>query len=291
MAATTRDWVAGARPRTLTTALSPVAVGTAAAASLGSFRLGLALLALGVALSLQVAVNFANDYSDGVRGTDANRIGPDRLVASGKARPSSVRRAAVVAFAVGSLLGLALTVLSGQWWLLAVGAAAIVSAWTYTGSARPYGYLGWGEPSVFVFFGLVATLGTLVTQAHLVPWWAVAAATGVGLHAVAMLVVNNLRDLDTDAMAGKKTLAVRVGDRRTRAIFAATLTAPIIAGVLVATERPWALLTLFLLLPTAIIAVAVVAGARGRGLGTIFAGVSAVGLAYGALLSIGIALN
>ncbi len=137
MPATTRDWIRGARPKTLTTAIAPVAVGSASAYALGSFRPGIALLALGVALALQVAVNFANDYSDGIRGTDANRIGPERLVASGKVAPSRVRAAALAAFVVGSLLGLAMTILSGQWWLLAVGAAAIAAAWSYTEPRAP----------------------------------------------------------------------------------------------------------------------------------------------------------
>lgn len=286
-----RDWVAGARPRTLTTAISPVVVGSACAAAVDTFRLGYALLALGVALSLQVAANFANDYSDGVRGTDVNRIGPERLVASGKVRPSVVRTAAILAFAVGSLLGLALTVLSGQWWLLAVGSIAILAAWTYTGSARPYGYVGWGEPSVFVFFGLVATLGTMQAQANRVTWWAVAAAIGVGLHAVAMLLINNIRDRESDALVGKRTLAVRLGDGRARLLFAFCVILPIVASSAVAFAHPWALLTLLVLLPSALIAVTVIAGMRGRSLAAIFAAESALGLGYGLLLATGIALG
>jgi 1,4-dihydroxy-2-naphthoate polyprenyltransferase len=289
--ATRRDWIAGARPRTLTTALSPVGVGTACAAALGSFRPVFALLALGVALSLQVAANYANDYSDGVRGTDVRRIGPERLVASGKARPSAVKRASFLAFAFGSALGLVLTVLSEQWWLLGVGGAAIVAAWTYTGSTRPYGYAGWGEPSVFVFFGLVATLGTLQTQAHRITWWAVVAAGGVGLHAVAMLLVNNIRDRGSDSNAGKKTLAVKIGDRRARALFAMCVILPVAAGAVVAFERPWALLTLLLLLPSAAIALVVVAGLKGRSLRVVFSAESGLGLSYGLLLAIGIAIG
>lgn len=288
---TAREWVAGARPRTLTTAVAPVAVGSACAGALDSFRPGLALLALGVALSLQVAVNYANDYSDGVRGTDVNRIGPERLVASGKARPSAVRRAAILAFLVGSLFGLALTVLSGQLILLAVGAAAIVAAWTYTGTSRPYGYLGWGEPSVFVFFGLVATLGTMFSQAGHLTWWAGAASVGVGLHAMAMLLVNNIRDRESDLFTGKRTLAVRLGDRFARHLFAACVTLPFVASSAVAFARPWALLTLLLLLPSVMMALAVVAGLRGRGLSTVFAGESALGLNYGLLLAAGVALG
>ncbi len=291
MATTIGDWVAGARPRTLPTAVAPVAVGTASAGALGSCRPGYALLALGVALSLQVAVNYANDYSDGVRGTDANRIGPERLVASGKARPSTVRMAAMLAFLVGSLFGVALTVCSGQWALLAIGAVAILAAWTYTGTSRPYGYGGWGEPSVFVFFGLVATLGTMISQAGTITWWAIVASVGVGLHAVAMLLVNNLRDRESDLLAGKRTLAVRLGDRLARHFFAACITLPLVASSVVAFAQPWALLTLLLLLPSVLTALTVVAGLRGRALAVVFASESALGLLYGMLLAIGIAIG
>lgn len=291
MATTIRDWVAGARPRTLTTAVAPVVVGTACAEALGSFRPGYALLALGVALSLQVAVNYANDYSDGVRGTDASRIGPERLVASGKARPSTVRIAAMLAFLVGSLFGLALTVCSEQWIFLALGAAAILGAWTYTGTSRPYGYSGWGEPSVFVFFGLVATLGTMVSQAGIITWWAISASVGVGLHAVAMLLVNNIRDRESDFHAGKKTLAVRLGDRPARMWFAACVTLPLVASSIVSFAHPWALVTLLLLLPSVLTALAVIAGLRGRAFAVVFASESALGLAYGLLLAMGIAIG
>lgn len=291
MRATRADWIAGARPRTLTTAIAPVAVGTAGAAAVGSFRPLLALVALVVALALQVAVNYANDYSDGIRGTDVNRVGPDRLVASGKATPSAVRRAAFVAFAIGSLAGLGLTAASGEWWLLGVGLAAIIAAWTYTGSSRPYGYSGMGEISVFIFFGLVATLGTMQAQAHRLTWWAVVGAGAVGMHAVAMLLVNNIRDRESDALAGKRTLAVRVGDRRARGIFVAAMLTPVLAVFAVAAARPWALLALLVLLPSVLAAAAVRAGLTGRGLAAVFQMVSAVGLAYGLLLATGIAIG
>ncbi|MBN2177327.1 MAG: 1,4-dihydroxy-2-naphthoate polyprenyltransferase [Demequinaceae bacterium] len=292
MTATVGDWIAGARPRTLTTAIAPVAVGTASAGALGSFRPLYALLALGVALSLQVAVNYANDYSDGVRGTDVDRVGPERLVASGKAGPSAVRAAATMSFVIGSLFGLALTALSGEWILLSIGVAAIVAAWTYTGSSRPYGYAGWGELSVFVFFGLVATLGTMLSQAGQITSWAVVASVGVGLHAVAMLLVNNIRDLKHDSLAGKRTLAVRLGDRLARHLFAACVTLPLMASTIVAFSKPWSLLTLLLLLPSILMAtLTVVANPRGRALGAIFAAESILGLCYGLLLALGIALG
>ena len=290
--ATARDWLAGARPRTLTTAVSPVAVGSASAGAEGSFRPGHALLALGIALFLQVAANYANDYSDGVRGTDVTRVGPERLVASGKARPSTVRAAAIGAFALGSLLGLALTILSGQWILLGAGAAALLAAWAYTGTSRPYGYAGWGEASVFVFFGLVATLGTMLSQAGVVTSWAVVAAVGVGLHAVAMLLVNNIRDVDSDRDAGKRTLAVIIGESAARHLFAACVSFPLFLAVVVAFGHPCTLLTLMLLAPTLLMAfLMVTAWPRGRALGPVFATESLIGLLYGLLLALGIAIG
>jgi 1,4-dihydroxy-2-naphthoate octaprenyltransferase len=289
--ATMRDWIRGARPKTLTTAIAPVAVGSASAGAVGEFRPGIAALSLGVALALQVAVNFANDYSDGIRGTDANRVGPERLVASGKVAPSRVKAAAMVAFAVGSLLGLGVTLASREWWLLAVGGTAIVAAWTYTGSSRPYGYRGWGEVSVFVFFGLVATLGTMAAQSGRITWWAVAAAIGVGLYSVAMLLVNNIRDLASDRVTGKRTLAVRLGDTAARRLFSGTVTVPVLVGVVVALQRPWALLVLVLALPAVLLALAVRAGLSGRPIAVAFAATSAIGLAYGVLLAVGIAVR
>jgi len=283
------DWMAGARPRTLWTAITPVLVGTAAASAVGSSSLLLAVLALGVGLALQVGVNFANDYSDGVRGTDIDRVGPDRLVATGKATPSAVKRAAFGSFGVAAVLGLILVALSGYWWLLGVGIVAIVAAWYYTGSSRPYGYAGWGEVSVFVFFGPVATLGTMYTQCGMVTWWAVLASFALGLFAVAMLLVNNIRDIETDAAAGKQTLAVRVGDYRARQLYAASVSLPLLLSILIAFAQPWVLLTLLLILPSLLL----VLGMRlrvGAAMGPLFLGTSAVGLVYGLVLAMGIAL-
>lgn len=291
MSTTAGDWVQGARPRTLSTAVTPVVVGTAAAASLGSWRPGLALLALAVAVALQVGVNYANDYSDGVRGTDADRVGPMRLVASGRARPSAVRMAAFVSLSLGAVLGLAIVVLTQRWWLLAVGILAVVAAWTYTGGSRPYGYSGGGEISVFFFYGPVATLGTLYIQFARIPWWSVIACVGVGATAVAMLLVNNLRDLQTDALAGKRTLAVRVGDRWARRLLAASVALPLLCSVAISPARPWALLTLLLLLPTCFALMAIVAAGRGAPWRAVFATVSGLGLLYGLLLGLGIALG
>ena len=288
MATSFDDWVAGARPRTLWTAITPVLVGTAAANAIGGSQLLLSILALGVGLALQVGVNFANDYSDGVRGTDVDRIGPDRLVATGKATPSAVKMAAFGSFGVAAVLGLLLVALSGFWWLLGVGVVAIVAAWYYTGSAKPYGYAGWGELSVFIFFGPVATLGTMYTQSGAVTWWAVLASIGLGLFAVAMLLVNNIRDIETDTAAGKRTLAVRIGDYRARQLYSAAVTLPLLISIFIAFEQPWVLLTLLLILPSLLL----VMGMRlrvGPSLGPMFLGTSAVGFFYGVLLAVGIA--
>jgi 1,4-dihydroxy-2-naphthoate octaprenyltransferase len=257
--ATRAQWVAGARPRTLPAAVAPVAVGTGAAVGLGAGSVVRALLALVVALALQVGVNYANDYSDGVRGTDTDRVGPLRLVGSGVASPPAVKAAAFAAFAVAAAAGLVLVALSGAWWLLLVGAACVAAAWTYTGGRRPYGYLGLGEAFVFVFFGLVAVLGTTYTQAGQVSWPAVAGAVGVGLLACAILVANNLRDVPTDTVAGKRTLAVRLGDARTRRLYAAELAGAFLVVLLAAPAAPWALLALAAL-PLAVVPVRLVAG-------------------------------
>ncbi|MGA7688101.1 MAG: 1,4-dihydroxy-2-naphthoate polyprenyltransferase [Jiangellales bacterium] len=217
--ATPQQWWQGARPRTLPAAVAPVLVGSGAAAAEDGFAADRAALAMGVALALQVGVNYANDYSDGVRGTDTDRVGPMRLVGSGVATPPQVRRAALASFALAAVLGLVLVALTGQWWLLGVGAVAVVAAWGYTGGPSPYGYRGLGELSVFVFFGLVATVGTTYVQLLEVTTPAVLGGVAVGSLATAILVVNNLRDIPTDASSGKRTLAVRLGDRWTRRLF------------------------------------------------------------------------
>ena len=238
----------GARPRTLPAALSPVVAGSGVAAFEGAFDLVAALLCLVVALALQVGVNFANDYSDGVRGTDADRVGPMRLVGSGAAEPGRVKAAAFGCFGVAALAGLGLVLLTQLWWLLIVGAAAIAAAWFYTGGTRPYGYLGLGELFVFVFFGLVAVSGTVLVQVGHTTAATWPAAVMIGALACAILVANNLRDLRGDAAVGKRTLATRLGDRGTRWFFAA-LVVVAVAGVLLvaAWSTPWALLGLVML--------------------------------------------
>ncbi|MFN8078441.1 MAG: 1,4-dihydroxy-2-naphthoate polyprenyltransferase [Kineosporiaceae bacterium] len=249
--ATRAQWISAARPRTLPAAIAPVLAGTGAAAALDGAVAGRAVLALVVALALQVGVNYANDYSDGIRGTDDERVGPFRLTGSGAAEPAAVRRAAFAGFAVAAVAGLALVALSGTWWLIAVGAASIVAAWYYTGGSRPYGYAGLGEVFVFVFFGLVAVLGTTYTQAGRIGLEAVAAAVAIGLLACAILVANNLRDVPTDTAAGKLTLAVRIGAPGTRRLYVALLAGAFALAVLVALRRPAALITL-LAVPAAV---------------------------------------
>ena len=289
--ATTAQWIAGARPRTLPAAVAPVAVGTGAAELAGAASPGLALLALVVALSLQVAVNYANDYSDGIRGTDRERVGPVRLVGQGLADPGTVRLAAMGCFGLAAVAGLVLVALSGSWWLLVVGALAIVAAWRYTGGDNPYGYRGLGEVYVFVFFGLVATLGTLYTQTGTLTWPGVLGAVGVGALASAILVANNLRDIPTDERSGKRTLAVRLGDDGTRVLYLALLVLAVVLVLAIGVRHPWALLALASL-PAAYRPVrAVVGGVIGTGLVPVLAGTGVLQLAYAVLLAVGLVLS
>ena len=225
------SWAEVVRLRTLPAAVAPVILGGGAALALETFSAPRTVLAAGVALALQIGCNLANDYSDGVRGTDDERTGPPRLTASGAVAPRAVKLAAFGCFGVGGALGAALLALSGQWWMLLLGAAAIAAAWFYTGGPRPYGYAGLGEVFVFVFFGLMATAGTLYVQGGSVPGWAWLAACGIGLIACSLLMVNNLRDIGTDPLHGKRTLAVRLGERGARAAFCAMLAVPVLLGV------------------------------------------------------------
>ena len=260
------QWVAGARPRTLPAAVVPVALGAAVAAGESGAVWWRAVLALVVSLALQVGVNFANDYSDGIRGTDEVRVGPVRLVASGLASPGAVKRAAFMAFGVAALAGRVLAAAT-TWWLLAVGAASMLAGWFYTGGKHPYGYYGFGELFVFVFFGLVATVGTTYVVLERIParaWWLGAVA---GCLACALLVVNNLRDIPTDVVAGKRTLAVRIGDHRTRLLYVGLLGATFVLLVIVALSgRPGALAGLLAMPLVAMASQHVLGGAKGRDL-------------------------
>ena len=287
---TAAQWFEGARPRTLPAAFAPVLVGTGAAALVSSFRPGRAGLALVVALALQVGVNYANDYSDGVRGTDAERIGPLRLVGSGVAAPAAVKSAALACFGLAAVAGLALALLTTLW-LLPLGAVMIAAAWGYTGGSSPYGYRGLGEVSVFVFFGLIAVLGTTYVQAEQVTVAAVLGGVGCGALACAILVTNNLRDIPTDTVVGKRTLAVVLGDRGSRMLYVALVAVAFLAAVGLAVVTPWALVGL-LAAPLAAAPVARVrAGVVGRELVPVLAGTGQLQLGYGILLAAGLALG
>ena len=286
---TAGQWLQGARPRTLPAALAPVLVGTGAAALVGELRPVRALLALVVALALQVAVNYANDYSDGVRGTDTDRVGPLRLVGSGVAAPAAVKAAAVVSFGVGAVAGLVLALLTTLW-LLPLGAVLIAAAWGYTGGASPYGYRGLGEVSVFVFFGLVAVVGTTYVQAERVTGTALLGGIACGALACAILVVNNLRDIPTDVVAGKRTLAVVLGDERTRLLYAGLVVAAFAVAVLLVAVTPWSLLALLAAPLAARPLRRVRGGATGRDLVPVLVGTGTLQLAYAVLLTLGLLL-
>jgi 1,4-dihydroxy-2-naphthoate octaprenyltransferase len=219
-------WIAGARLRTLPLAVAPVLIGWGAAGAVQSFKAELALLALAVALFLQIGVNYANDYSDGIRGTDEFRVGPLRLTGSKSVRPELVKYAAFAFFGLAALAGLAIVLITGYWWLLAIGAAAIVAAWFYTGGKNPYGYAGLGELAVFVFFGLVATMGTAYIQLGYFDANSHFGGVAMGLFAAAVLMINNIRDIDQDVLAGKRTLAVKVGKKWAKAYFFVMLWLP-----------------------------------------------------------------
>jgi 1,4-dihydroxy-2-naphthoate octaprenyltransferase len=282
-------WVAGARVRTLPAAVVPVLVGTAVASTQGDvvwWRAGAAMVA---ALAIQIGTNYANDYHDGIRGTDDKRVGPVRLVAMGLASPRAVRAAAFVSFAVAGGAGLALAA-TVSWWLLLVGAASFAAGWLYTGGSRPYGYYGYGELFVFLFFGVVATVGSAYVHLERVTGLAVLASVPVGLLAMALLVVNNLRDIPTDAVTGKRTLAVRIGAPRTRVLYTACVVGAVVLAIPLAISRPGALLALL----AAALAVGpvrrVLGGEEGRGLVTVLQETGRLQLAYGVLLAVGLAL-
>ena len=289
--ATLNEWIAGSRPRTLPAAIAPVAAGTGSAYAIGRPEPGCALLALLVSLFLQIGVNFANDYSDGIRGTDEQRVGPVRLVGQRLATASNVKFAAFACFGAAALCGLALVAFSGHFWLLLLGVAAIIAAWKYTGGKNPYGYLGLGEVFVFIFFGLMATLGTTYTQADSIELSSVAASVGVGAVACAILVANNLRDIAGDTVSGKRTLAVRMGDTRTRAFYVALLALAALMVVIAAVQHPWAAIGLLGLVPAIRPALVIRRGALGRDLIPALAGTGITSLTYGVLLGLGLYLS
>jgi 1,4-dihydroxy-2-naphthoate octaprenyltransferase len=242
--ATVAQWMEGARPRTLPNAIAPVLVGAGAAAAIDHFIWWQAVLALVVSLALIIGVNFANDYSDGIRGTDEHRVGPLRLVGSGTVPARLVRVVAFACFGLAGVAGAVLVVTSGHWWLLLVGIGCVLGAWFYTGGNHPYGYLGLGEAAVFLFFGPVAVLGTSYVQSGPPNALTMTAAVGVGMLSCSVLVVNNLRDIDTDARVGKRTLAVLLGDPNTRRLYAALVILPFTPDLAGAIRSPWMLLGL-----------------------------------------------
>jgi 1,4-dihydroxy-2-naphthoate octaprenyltransferase len=285
-----REWLAGTRPRTLPAAVVPVLIGSGVALGYDRFSWWRALLALVVALALQVGVNYANDYSDGVRGSDERRVGPVRLVAAGLAPPRQVLFAALAFFFVAGVAGLVLAAVT-SWWLLAVGAACIAAAWFYTGGPRPYGYSGFGEIFVFLCFGVVAVAGTAYVQMESFSWLGLAASVPAGLLACALLMVNNLRDIRTDTVAGKRTLAVMLGDARSRLAYVLTLLVPFGAAALLAFYRPLTLITA-LVLPLAQPPVrAVRAGASGPALIKALGQTGRLQLAFGIVFTIGLAIR
>jgi|SRR5680860_625490 len=289
-APTISQWIVGARPRTLPAAVAPVLAGTAIALWEDEAVWWKALLALAVSLLLQIGVNYANDYSDGIRGTDDARVGPLRLVGSGVASARAVKTAAFTALGAAALVGLVLAATTA-WWLVGLGLLCILAAWFYTGGKRPYGYMGLGEVMVFVFFGLVAVLGTTYVQTESFELSALYAGIGVGAFACAILVANNLRDIPTDTVSGKRTLAVALGDERTRHLYGLLLDAAVVALIGVALTTTWWVLLGLAAAPPALRAIDAVLGkkATGSGLVPVLQLTGVAELAYAAGIFAGIA--
>ena len=281
-------WLAGARPRTLPAAIVPVLVGTGAASAAGHVIWWRAALAMTVSLAIQVGTNYANDYSDGIRGTDDVRVGPLRLTASGLVPAKAVKRAALASFLVAAVAGVVLSVVVSPW-LLVVGAACLAAGWLYTGGPKPYGYAGLGEIFVFVFFGLVAVVGSTYVHVERITGTAVVASLPVGLLATALLIVNNLRDIPTDTAVGKRTLAVRIGDPATRASYVGAVCLPFVLLAPLALFRPWAALAA-LSFPFVVPVLRGVREGRGPQLIPVLQGTARLQLVFGALLAIGLFL-
>lgn len=289
--ATVSEWIEGARPRTLPNAVAPVLAGVGAVIALDAFSWWRSLLALLVALALIIGVNYANDYSDGIRGTDENRVGPLRLVGSGTAKPKAVLAAALTSLGIAGVLGLLLVALTGYWWLLAMGAVCILGAWFYTGGKKPYGYYGFGEIAVFVFFGLASVLGTVYVQAGRISWEALACAIAVGCFSTGVLTANNLRDIPTDVESGKRTLATRLGNTGTRRLYLALVTVPFVVSVVLGIAHPILLIGL-LCAPLLISSVKAVAGNKvGRELIPALRDTGLAMLAWAVLTGAGLALT
>jgi 1,4-dihydroxy-2-naphthoate polyprenyltransferase len=285
-----RDWLAGTRPRTLPAAVVPVLIGTGVAIGYGKFSAWRAVLALIVALALQIGVNYANDYSDGIRGSDTHRVGPTRLVAAGLAPARQVLAAAFACFFCACVAGLVLAIFT-SWWLILVGAAAVGAAWFYTGGSHPYGYRGLGEVAVFAFFGLAAVAGTAYVQMATLSWLGLIAALPAGLLSCALLMINNLRDIGSDTDVGKRTLAVRLGDPRSRTVYVTCLLVPFVIALAVTPARPLTALTL-LALPLVLGPIrAVRSGGAGPALIRALGQTGRLQLAFGAALTVGLAIR
>ena len=283
-----KNWITGARVRTLPLAVAPIVLGSASADLVDRFDPLLALLALLVALLLQIGVNYANDYSDGIRGTDANRVGPLRLTGSGLVRPQAVKFAAALTFGLAALAGLAIVLLTGQWWLIAVGVLCIIAAWYYTGGKSPYGYAGLGEIAVFIFFGLIATVGTAYIQILEVDAMAVLLGINFGFYATAVLLVNNIRDVATDRESGKNTLSVRIGVKASKWLFGALLILPVVFNLFLAALYPATIIGLANLM---LVFPAFMAGVRGKTAKDYISALkltSFAGLGFGLLVGLGL---
>lgn len=290
--ATVSQWIAGSRPRTLPAAFAPVIVGTGLAVGAKSFDAEAALLALVVAVALQVGVNYSNDYSDGIRGTDEVRVGPVRLVGQGIAPAAAVKRAALLSFLAAMLAGLVLVLITQRWWLILIGMACVAAAWLYTGGKHPYGYLGLGEVFVFVFFGLVPVVGTFYVQSLTVTTNSIIAACGVGFLSCAILVTNNLRDIPGDIRSEKRTLAVRLGASRTRTLYLLLIIgAAACVAVLAFTYSRTAIVALASFTLAVSPVRIVMSGAEGRDLIPALKGTGVVLLAYGIALGAALALD
>jgi 1,4-dihydroxy-2-naphthoate octaprenyltransferase len=287
--ASAAQWLSAARPRTLAASVSPVAVGVGVASTAGGVSWWRAALALVVGLSMQIGTNYANDYSDGVRGTDERRSGPTRLVASGAAAPATVKAVALATFGVGALAGLVLAI-SRSPWLILVGAACIAAGWFYTGGRHPYGYAGFGEVFVFVFFGLVGVVGTAYVASGHFLWLSVLAAVPVGFLTVAILVVNNLRDIPSDALVGKNTLAVRIGAPSTRNLYFGLVLSSFLLLLAIAPLHPASLLALAAVALALAPLRSVLSGAEGRDLIPALGETGRLELVFSVLLAVGIAL-
>lgn len=287
MMASLADWISGARVRTLPLAFAPVFLGSAVATLLSSFDFLLAALALIVSLSLQVGVNYANDYSDGIRGTDDNRVGPKRLTGGGLARPKAVKQAALISFVIAATSGIAVVVITTQWWLLVVGALAIAAAWYYTGGKKPYGYQGLGEIVVFLFFGPIATIGTSFIQTGVVQAESVLLGTGLGLIASAVLVANNLRDIETDRVANKRTVSVLIGASASKVLFAVMIWVPVLMALPLALVYPTTIIGWLIIIPSLAVTVIMAGAKKPSELILILKLTSYLGLAYGVLFGLG----